>query len=96
MISLILTILGFATAIILLALLSLFALSGLGVIAAGKGLEWIFDVLVPARRTGLGPEGLVGWCSRLLCGAPIAQPVNHVSQQRRRDRRFPQSGLLDL
>ena len=58
--SLILTILGFAAAVVLLALLALVVLSGLGVIAAGKGLEWIFDVLVPARRTGLGPEGLIG------------------------------------
>ena len=66
MISLILTILGFVAAVILLALLSLVALSSHGGIAAGKGLEWIFDVLVPARRTGLGPEGLVGRTAEVI------------------------------
>jgi membrane protein implicated in regulation of membrane protease activity len=72
--SLILTILGIVVATTILALLFLAALSGLGVIVAGRGIEWIFDRLVPARRTGLGPEGLIGRSAEVVAEFEFRAP----------------------
>ncbi|MFT5696883.1 MAG: hypothetical protein ACI9QQ_002865 [Myxococcota bacterium] len=58
--SLILSILGFAALLIAGVLLALAAFSSLGVIVAGSALERLFDLVVPARKSGLGADGIVG------------------------------------
>lgn len=57
---LILTLLGLLLLLLVLAVVVFAAASAGLAIASGRFFEWLFDRLVPHRRTGVGAEDLIG------------------------------------
>ena len=60
MLDLLLAILVVLAAVLVVALAMLAGLAAVGAVWAGRTLERFADVLIPGRKTGLGPEGVIG------------------------------------